>query len=65
MTEQANERTSEPDVEADEAQVEPSSDDEHVGRVAGVDDSLSEETGAEARAQGSDDNDSVEGGPRR
>ncbi len=64
MTEHASERTSEPDVEADDAQVEPSSEDDHVGRVAGVDDSMSEETGAEARAQGSGDNDSVEGGSR-
>jgi len=64
VTENASERTSEPDVEADDAQVEPGSGDEHVGRVTGVDDSMSEETGAEARAQGSAENDPVEGGPR-
>ncbi len=64
MTENASERTSEPDVEADDAQVEPGSGDEHVGRVAGEDDSVAEETGAEARSQGSADNDPVEGGPR-
>jgi len=64
VTESSSEKTSESDVEADEAQVEPSSDDEHVGRVAGVDEGMTEESGAEARAQGSSDNDPVEGGPR-
>ncbi len=61
MTEHSSERTSEPDVEADDAQVEPGSEDAHVGRVAGDDDSAAEETGAEARAQGASDNDPVEG----
>ena len=61
MTEHSNERTSESDVEADDAQVEPGSDDSYVGRVAGTDEGMTEETGAEARAEGSSDNDPVEG----
>ena len=65
MTEHSNEKTSESDVAEDEAQVEPGSDDSYVGRVAGVDEGMTEETGAEARAAGASDNDPVEGGPRR
>jgi hypothetical protein len=60
VTEHSSERTSEPDVEADEAQVEPGSDDGHVGRVAGDDAIDDETTGAEARAAGSGRNDKVE-----
>ena len=60
MTEHSSERTSESDIEADEAQVEPSRDDAHVGRVA-ADDALDDETsGAEARAAGPARNDPVE-----
>ena len=37
------------------------SDDSYVGRVVGADEGMTEETGAEARAAGSRDNDPVEG----
>jgi hypothetical protein len=60
VTEHSSESTSEPDVEADEAQVEPGSHDEYVGRVAGDDAIDDETTGAEARATGSARNDPVE-----
>ena len=60
MTEHSSERTSEPDVEADEAQVEPGSDDEFVGRVGADEATDDETTGAEARATGSAGNDPVE-----
>ena len=60
MTEHSSERTSEPDVEADDAQVEPGSDDGHVGRIASDDAIDDETTGAEARASGPARNDPVE-----
>jgi hypothetical protein len=43
-------KTAESDVESNEDQVEPGSDDEFVGRVAGDDSGYTEEQGAEARA---------------
>ena len=69
FSEPADEATAEPDVESDESQVEPDSDSGYVGRVAGADEGYAGETGAEARSQGSADdnsagNDAVEGGPR-
>lgn len=60
MTEHSSEHTSEPDVEADEAQVEPGRDDGHVGRVASDDAIDDETTGAEARATDPARNDPVE-----
>lgn len=63
MTEASNEPTAEPDVERDDAQVDPDADDQYVGRVAGLDDGFAGETGAEARAAGgAEANDPVEGG---
>jgi hypothetical protein len=41
----------ESDVSENEDQVEPGSDSEYVGRVAGDDDGATEEQGAEARSQ--------------
>ena len=64
FSEPADEATAEPDVDNDADQVEPDSDSGYVGRVAGADEGYAGETGAEARAQGSSDNDAVEGGPR-
>ena len=62
MSEFSTEDTAEPDVEADEAQVEPANDDSYVGRVAGLDEGYAGETGAEARAAGgAERNDPVEG----
>ncbi len=63
VSEHSSESSSEPDVESDDAQVEPGSDDEHVGRIAADDDGTDVESGAEARAQrsaGPDGNDPVE-----
>ncbi|MBA3234223.1 MAG: hypothetical protein H0T17_09825 [Propionibacteriales bacterium] len=45
-----DERAAEDDVSANDDQVEPSSDDEHVGRVQGVDEGYAGEQGAEARS---------------
>ena len=64
FSEPADEATAEPDVENDDSQVEPDSGSGYVGRVAGADEGYAEETGAEARSQGSSDNEAVEGGPR-
>jgi hypothetical protein len=64
FSESSDEAKAEPDVQRDEAQVEPDSDDSFVGRASGADEGYAGETGAEARAQGSSDNDAVEGGPR-
>lgn len=50
FSEPAEHNTAEPDVEANDDQVEPDADSEYVGRVAGDDDSSAGETGAEARA---------------
>lgn len=50
FSEPAEHSTAEPDVEANDDQVEPDSDSEHVGRVAGADEGDSGESGAEARA---------------
>ncbi len=62
MTEASNEPTAEPDVERDDAQVDPDADEQYVGRVAGLDDGFAGETGAEARAAGgAEGNDPVEG----
>ena len=62
MTEASNEPTAEPDVERDDAQVDPDADEQYVGRVAGLDDGFAGETGAEARAAGgAEANDPVEG----
>jgi hypothetical protein len=58
------ERSPEPDVDEDSAQVEPDPDDQFVGRVAGEDAGFAGETGAEARAAGVSENDPVEGGAR-
>ena len=52
MTEASNEPSAEPDVERDEAQVDPDADEQYVGRVAGLDEGYAGETGAEARAAG-------------
>ena len=46
--------TAEPDVEANDDQVEPADGSEYVGRVAGDDLGYAEEQGAEARAAGDD-----------
>jgi hypothetical protein len=54
VSEPAPDRTAESDVAPDDDQVEPGSDDEFVGRVAGDDAGYTEEQGAEARAADSD-----------
>ena len=45
-------KTAEPDVEANDDQVEPANGSESVGRVAGDDLGYAEEQGSEARANG-------------
>jgi hypothetical protein len=50
FSEPADGSTAESDVEANEDQVEPGTDDEFVGRVAGADEGSAGEQGAEARA---------------
>lgn len=57
MTEASNEPSAEPDVQRDDAQVDPDADEQYVGRVAGADDGFAGETGAEARAAGGADGD--------
>ena len=50
FSEPAERETAEPDVEANEDQVEPDADSAFVGRVAGADEGDAGESGAEARA---------------
>ena len=50
FSEPAEHRTAEPDVEANDDQVEPDADSDYVGRVAGDDQGYAGEQGAEARA---------------
>ncbi len=50
FSEPAEHSTAEPDVGADEDQVEPDDDSQYVGRVAGDDEGFSGEQGSEARA---------------
>jgi hypothetical protein len=62
VTEASNEASAEPDVERDQAQVDPDADEQYVGRVAGLDEGYAGETGAEARAAGAaEGNEPVEG----
>ncbi len=51
FSEPAEHGTAESDVEGDDAQVEPDSEAEHVGRIAGDDQGYAGEQGAEARAE--------------
>ena len=51
FSEPAEGGTTESDVEADDSQVEPDSESEYVGRVAGDDQGYAGEQGAEARAE--------------
>lgn len=50
FTEPDDRSTAESDVESNDDQVEPGSDDEFVGRVAGQDEGSAEEQGSERRA---------------
>jgi hypothetical protein len=52
FSEPAEDDTAEPDVEANDDQVEPADGSEYVGRVAGDDSGYAGEQGAEARADG-------------
>ena len=51
FSEPAEGGTTESDVESDDSQVEPDSESEYVGRVAGDDEGYAGEQGAEARAE--------------
>ena len=50
FSEPAEHSTAEPDVEANDDQVEPDDDSDYVGRVQGADEGYAGEQGAEARA---------------
>jgi hypothetical protein len=58
FSEPAGDDTAEPDVEANDDQVEPANGSESVGRVAGDDRGYADEQGAEARAAGVAEGDS-------
>ena len=55
FSEPAASGSTEPDVEENEDQVEPASESEYVGRVAGDDEGYAEEQGSEARAAESEE----------